>query len=113
MAGTRNKQTRGEFSAYHNDLEKHAEWIQSTRTILEPAYPCSGINVQRLPNSALSTNAVDIESFLHGIGSNNYIYPEQPVKASFTQLKTVSFIPPTNVYIPVLPPLLQHQRANF
>ena len=109
MAGTRNKQTQLNFNAYQQDLQKQTVW-NSPEILQSPAYPCSGINVQRIPAMDLAQNAVDIETYLYGIGSNNYVFPT--VKPSFDTkpLPTVSFTPTPNLYLPILPPILQNQR---
>ena len=109
MAGTRNKQTMSDFYKYQSEMTKQSEW--NTSSILQsPAYPCSGINVQHAPSSRLSKNAVDIETFLYGIGANNYIFPVTDPTAELTPLQSVSFTPIPNLYIPKLPPYLQNQR---
>lgn len=107
MAGTRNKQMPCDFYKYQQEVKKQSEWNTLIQT---PAYPCSGINVQYVPSTALSSNAVDIETFLYGIGSNNYIFPSETPTYQPEPMQTVSFIPQKNVYLPILPPMLQHQR---
>lgn len=107
MAGTRNKQMPCEFYQYQQEIKKQMEWNTITQ---KPAYPCSGINVQYIPASALSSNSVDIETFLYGIGSNNYIFPTESPTLHSEPLQTVQFIPRENLYLPYLPPLLQNQR---
>jgi hypothetical protein len=109
MAGTRNKQTMGDFRKYQSEMNKQSEW--NTSTILQsPAFPCSGINVQYTPSTTLSKNAVDIETYLYGIGANNYIFPTTTPSTEVTNLPTVSFTPIPNLYIPKLPAYLQNQR---
>lgn len=109
MAGTRNKQTLGDFNATQLEIKKQSEW--NTPTILQtPAYPCSGINVQYTPSMRLSTNAIDIETYLYGIGANNYIFPTTKPSTDVVSLPTVVFTPPPNLYLPRLPPFLEHQR---
>jgi len=109
MAGTRNKQTISDFNKYQSEMNQQAEW--NTPTILQsPAFPGSGINVQYTPSMTLSNNAVDVETFLYGIGSNNYIFPTTTPKVEPKKMPTVLFTPITNLYIPKLPPYLQNQR---
>jgi len=109
MAGTRNKQTQLNFNTYQLYLEKQTAW-NSPEIIQSPAYPCSGINVQRIPAMDLAQNAVDIETYLYGIGANNYLFPTTTPPLDTKRLPTVSFSTTPDLYIPVLPPLLQHQR---
>ena len=109
MAGTRNKQTQLDYVASQIEQQKLANWY--TPTILQsPAYPCSGINVQRMPASMLTLNSIDVENYLYGIGANNYIFPVQQPTPEFIQLPNVSFTIAPNLYIPRLPPFLQNQR---
>jgi hypothetical protein len=109
MAGTRNKQTQLNFNVYQQDLQKQSAW-NSPEILQSPAYPCSGINVQRTPAMDLARNAVDIETYLYGIGSNNYLFPTVKPAFDIKTLPTVSFTPTPDLYLPILPPLLQNQR---
>lgn len=109
MAGTRNKQTKLDFAVYQLDLQKQSAW-NSPAIIQSPAYPCSGINVQRIPSMDLARNAVDIETYLYGIGSNNYLFPTVTPSLETIRLPVVSFTPTPNLYIPILPTMLQNQR---
>ena len=108
MAGTRNKQMYGDLCLQRKEVEKQsALWIENTSSM--PAFPC-GVNSQYMPANRLSSNAVDLETDLFGIGSNNYIFSTAKPTPSFTSMPTVMFVPSTNVYIPKLPPYLQGQR---
>lgn len=109
MAGTRNKQTQSDFLANQLEQKKTMEWY--TPSVLQSvAYPCYGVNVQKVPAILLSSNAIDIETYLYGIGSNNYIFPTQKPPIDLTTLPNVSFFPTPNLYIPRLPPFLENQR---
>jgi hypothetical protein len=109
MAGTRNKQTQLNFNTYQFDLQRQSSW-NSPQMIQSPAYPCSGINVQRIPAMDLATNSVDIETYLYGIGANNYVFPTALPPLDLKKLPVVSFTPTPDLYLPILPPLLQKQR---
>jgi hypothetical protein len=108
MAGTRNKQMYSDFCIQRKEVEKQST-LHIENTFVAPAYPC-GVNVQYAPSNRLSSNAVDLETNLFGIGSNNYVYPTSTPTPSFTSLSTAMFVPPATVYIPKLPPYLQGQR---
>jgi len=108
MAGTRNKQMYSNFCIQRNELDKQST-LHIENKFTAPAFPC-GINMQYAPSNRLSTNAIDLETNLFGIGSNNYIYPVSTPTPSLTSLDTAMFVPPRNVYIPKLPPYLQGQR---
>jgi len=109
MAGTRNKQMYSDFRLATKEQEKIADWRTTDQVLYSPAYPC-GVNVQKMPANRLSTNAVDIESSLYGIGANNYMFPVADTKPDFTSLSTKQFYKTPDVYIPILPPFLQYQR---
>jgi hypothetical protein len=108
MAGTRNKQMYSNFCIQRNEIDKHS-LLHLENTATSPAYP-HGVNVQYVPSNRLSSNAVDLETNLFGIGSNNYVFPTATPTPSFTALSTVMFAPASTVYIPTLPPYLQGQR---
>ena len=111
MAGTRNKQTQLNFKTYQFELQKQTAW-NTPEIIQTPAYPCSGINVQRIPAMNLVNHSVDIETYLYGIGANNYLFPTTTPPFDMKRLPVVSFTPAQNLYLPILPPLLQNQRPQ-
>ena len=109
MAGTRNKQMYSDFKINTKEQDQIADW-QTTETVLySPSYPC-GVNVQKMPANRLSTNSVDIESSLYGIGANNYMFPVSQPTPELTTLPTKKFYKIPDLYIPILPPYLQAQR---
>jgi hypothetical protein len=111
MAGTRNKQTLGNFMADQRQVTKQDEWLMNKTSCMNdrPAFPV-GINAPRMPASILANNSIDIETALFGIGTNNYIFRQKPVVPQPVHLPQVSFYESTPVYIPKLPDLLQYQR---
>jgi hypothetical protein len=90
--------------------ERQVAWQTTTESIQKAAYPCHGINVQRMPAEKLSTNSVDVETFLYGIGANNYLFPTTTPKNASITLPSSSFYERPALYIPTLPPMLQKQR---
>lgn len=112
MAGTRNKNMYSDYCTEQFACTKQEQWLMNSTACINnrPAFPCAGINVQRLPSTILSNNPVDIESQLYGIGANNYIFPVNKVTPDLVQLPGVCFFPTPKVYIPILPPFLQGQR---
>ena len=111
MAGTRNKQTIGNFNADQGQVVRQEEWLMNKTAYINdrPAFPV-GLNAPRMPASNLSNNSVDIETALFGIGTNNYVFPQKPVVPRHVHLPQVVFYESANVYIPILPHLLQNQR---
>lgn len=110
MAGTRNRQTKGDFLMAKSFQEKQAEWHTTPSSIQTPAYPCHGINVQKLPAMALSVNAVDLESHLYGIGANNYVFPTATPSLLTKSMQYVQFYERPALYIPHLPAIQPNQR---
>lgn len=101
---------RAEFFIAKSFQEKQADWQVSASSVQTPAYPCYGINVQKMPSELLSTNAVDIETYLYGIGANNYLFPTPTPTLNQTTLAKVKFFDQPNLYIPRLPAIPQNQR---
>jgi hypothetical protein len=113
MAGTRTKQTLGDFNADQKQIARQEDWLLNQTACVNdrPAFPV-GINAPRMPASVLSNNSVDIETALFGIGANNYTFPQKPVVPRPIHLPQVSFYKSAPVYIPILPNLLQNQRPR-
>ena len=111
MAGTRTKQTLGNFTVDQRQVLRQEEWLLNKTSCMNdrPAFPV-GLNAPRMPSSILANNSVDIETALFGIGTNNYIFPQKPVVPRTIHLPQVSFYESAPVYIPKLPNLLQNQR---
>ena len=111
MAGTRNKQMLGNFTADQGQVVKQERWLLNTTACANdrPAFPV-GLNAPRMPASILANNSTDIETALFGIGTNNYVFPQKPVVPRPIHLPQVSFYEVAPVYIPTLPHLLQNQR---
>ena len=112
MAGTRNKNMYSDYCVEQMARQKQEDWLMNSTSCIhhKPAFPCSGVNVQKFPSTLLSNNAVDIESNLYGIGANNYIFPTKPFSPELLELSSVSFYPTPKVYIPILPAHLSGQR---
>ena len=104
MASTRNKNTPGNYAAERLALDKevtyreyiHAGNGRATNTM----FSGDGLLMGRMPNIELSTNSVDIESFLYGVGSTNLVEPLPPVYASLNPLKSLSIIDRPNIIMP-------------
>ena len=112
MASTRNKNTYGNYCDQQRQLQKQEDWFMTNYKFENPrpAFPCSGINVQHVPSTHLSNNAVDIENYLYGISANNFVNPVSKVVPDLKEFENVSFFETPKLYIPILPPYLQGQR---
>ena len=54
-------------------------------------FPCFGINTGYTPNTELSCNATDTESFLYGIDSTNLVKPKGPFTADVKCVPGIKF----------------------
>jgi len=94
MASTRNKNTMGNYQA-----EQRA-YIHQASYCVDPAPHVAehtmlagyGLIQGHLPDTKLSENPNDIESFLFGIGSTNLVTPKEPVKPELNHLQALTMI---------------------
>jgi hypothetical protein len=110
MASTRNKNRKDEFFIDKKMQERQVAWQTTTESVQKAAYPCHGINVQRMPAEKLSNNSVDVETYLYGIGANNHLFPTSTPTNSQIKLPSTTFYNRPAVYIPKLPDMLTNQR---
>lgn len=104
MASTRNKNTPGNFELEQKSINQHKEWLlyengasgKTQNTYLAG----NGLLVGRYGPEQLSNNAVDIESFLYGVGSTNLVNPQGSVNPSLKSMRSLNVIEKTPVYIP-------------
>jgi len=82
----------------------------SIKPVKEVAFPCHGVNAPWMPSSQLTPNYIDIETYLYGIGANNYIFPTENPSVPTLSVPTISFFDRPAVYIPTLEPFLTNQR---
>ena len=107
---TRNKNRKCEFFMDKRMQEAYATHSTTTEPRQEGAFPCHGVNAQWMPSSQLSKNYVDIETYLYGIGANNYIFPKENPSVPSVSMPSVSFYERPALYIPRLDPYLTKQR---
>ena len=90
MASTNNKNTLGNYSLETKQNNASSNYWLNNEYKQQPVNLAGfGFIQGHLPQSTLSTNAVDIESFLFGINSTNLI--KKPDTVFFTpQLKTLN-----------------------
>tara|TARA_B110000091_G_C13723716_1_gene435953 strand:+ start:429 stop:782 length:354 start_codon:yes stop_codon:yes gene_type:complete len=94
MTSTRNKNTAGDYQ-----VEQRA-YIQQEAYCANPApYVAQdtmlaghGLIQGKLPDTKLSKNPNDIESFLFGIGSTNLVTPLQPVTPEINHLQALTMV---------------------
>jgi hypothetical protein len=107
---TRNKNRKCEFLMDQRMQEAYAARSTTTEPRQGVAFPSHGVNAPRMPSSQLSENFVDIETYLYGIGANNYIFPKENPSVPSVSMPSVSFYDRPAVYIPRLDPYLTNQR---
>jgi len=96
MASTRNKNTPGNYLAERWSIDQEVlyrnyEHAGNGRPV-ESMFSGDGLLMGRMVPTELSTNSMDIESFLYGVGSTNLVSPLPPVYASLKPLKSLSMI---------------------
>lgn len=94
MASTRNKNTRGNYCLEQRAFQQQAAYTANREYAFAPRTmnPGAGLLAGQLPDTALSGNPNDIESFLFGIGSTNLVTPQAPITAELKQLPELSII---------------------
>ena len=102
MASTRNNNTTSDYKLQQHQFDRMRDYAitPADHTIINGAYPKFGINVQKMPNSQLANNSVDIESALYGIGSTNLVRPKEPVMPRLKDLNEVTFINRLELFVP-------------
>jgi hypothetical protein len=102
MASTRLKNTPGEYCYEQRSYRRNEKYTTNPEKRFNPmsAIPCSGVNIGGMPNTVLSSNAVDIESELYGIGLSNLVKPYREVTPRINVLPMASFFPREQTLMP-------------
>ena len=105
MASTRNINTASDYCLQQRayKLASGYELYPYKRIAPDTRLPCFGINVGSMPNTTLSCNATNTESFLYGIGSTNLVDPQPKFTTDMKCLKGVHFFDRPQAFLP--PPL--------
>lgn len=115
MASTRDINSPGNYSLEQYSLEKERLYMpyKPYATPVETMFAGDGLIMGRIGNPKLSENAVDIETFLYGIGSTNLVIPKAPVVPEIKHLKSLDIFEKTPVILPK--PLVREpgQRLRF
>jgi len=117
MASTRNSNSAIDYKQQCNRNAHLVSYLSSPHYGTPGAIHLSGngLNHSRLPLDALSSNALDTESFLFGIGSTNLVTPAP----AFVAQPNVDRLVPTHLFVnrPVIMPdpmaVATNQRPNF
>jgi hypothetical protein len=91
MASTRNINTPGNYCLQQKSYQESRQYTTYIHSAYNEAYktqlPGDGLLPAQIPWNKMSENAVDIETFLYGIGSTNMV---NPAPCFTPELKTLS-----------------------
>ena len=90
----------------------YADRSTTMTTIAPVAFP-HGLNAPYMPSSQLSKNYVDIETFLYGIGANNYLSPTQDPSIPVIDIPAIPFYERPTLFIPRTEAYATNQRPNL
>ena len=104
MSSTRNLNTPGNYYLEQKEYAHMENYTLYPNSQYGAAYdtklPGNGVNPGQIPWNQLSNNAVQIESFLFGVGSTNLVTPLAPVRPELKHLETANFFERTRTMIP-------------
>jgi hypothetical protein len=102
MASTRNINDSGNYKVEQYALEKERQYMpyKPYAVTKETYFAGDGLLPGRFGNQQLSNNAVEIETFLYGIGSCNLVTPLPPIVPDIKQLKSLNMIDRIPVILP-------------
>lgn len=102
MASTRNKNTRGNYALELN-RSIHTQDYLLTKDYGEAKQtnqPGNGLGVAQLPRHEMSSNPIEIESFLRGIGSTDLTKPVQTLDAQLKCMPQLDLFRYPSVIVP-------------
>jgi len=92
MASTRNINMREEYTAQQKRLELKRDYdINSYGRPTQELLPTQMMNYGSMSRDALSSNAVDIETELFGVGSTNLVVEKSPVRPQLNNHGDIDF----------------------
>jgi len=104
MASTRNKNTAGNYQLEQWSLEQsrtHKAYLyQPNGQAITTHIPGNGLLNSWLPRTQLSSNSVDVESYLRGTGTTNLVDPKPDVIPYITPQSSLSVAERTPLIIP-------------
>lgn len=115
MASTRDINDPQNYRLEQFALEKQRDYLpyQPFAYPQETMFAGDGLLGGKVGNTQLAHNAVEIETFLYGIGSSNLVHPMKPVVPEIKNIKTLDIIDKLPVILPQ--PLVREpgQRLRF
>lgn len=102
MSSTRNINNQENYNLKQYSLNKERLYMpnSSFSSPTETMFPGNGLLPGKIANSQLSNNAIDIETFLFGIGSSNLVNSYIPVVPNIKPLKSLNMFNTNNVILP-------------
>ena len=105
MASTRNINTRGNYALELNQYMHSRDYTLYENSQYGTAYctklPGDGVNPAQMPANQLSRNAIDIETFLFGIGSTNLTEAQEKIlRPELNCLPSQNFFPKKPTIMP-------------
>ena len=118
MSSTRNINYVGNYAPEQTMNTKNMNYSLYENSACGYAYntmmPGNGVNPGQIPNSKLSHNAVDVESFLFGIQSTNLVAHPFSVQPDIANLSNANFFTKKEtVSIPMPLVITKAQRPNI
>jgi hypothetical protein len=92
MASTGRKNDAGNYRLEQHQNKQFVdqrtfEWFGKP---VQAMFPGDGLMMGPMSRDSLSKNAIDIDTFLKGIGSTNLVNPKAPTEANIYKLKSVN-----------------------
>lgn len=106
MAGTRNKNTRGNYCLEQQSNRLSEQWVLYAHSAqgnpMQTQFAGRGLIQGAIPANRLSTNTIDIDSFLKGIGSNDLTKPEptEPFHPQILAIDSAHLRPEPKIVMP-------------
>ena len=104
MASTQNINTPGNYYLEQKQYKDNENYTLYPNSQYGAAYntrlPGNGVNPGQIPWNQLSNNAVQIESFLFGVGSTNLVNPLPVMIPELKTLDTANFFEKNTTLIP-------------
>ena len=106
MASTRNNNTPSDYCLQQRSYKQALGYDLYPYKYLAPdtRFPCFGINVGSVPNTKLSCNPINTESFLYGINSTNLVNPASAFTTVVKCQPGIEFFNRPRAFLP--PPLV-------
>lgn len=116
MASTRNNNTPGNYCLQQKQYSLARDYNNYEHSFTGRAYstkmPCLGITPSHMPRNTLSSNPVEIETYLFGINSSNLVQPAPPVKPKLNTIPEISFFNRLPIIMPK-PLVVENKQRPF